>query len=117
MMAMKPRVRLFVRAGLYRGSRGFWKRPHGRPEGPNRYVMRVFQINLIFSPGPQSMCGRPMVGYCQVAVLFPGRRNTVPRAAGNRVRIRFATETVGGLRKLCHYMPLFSNYAKLYNDQ
>ena len=28
---------LLVRAGLYRGSRGFWKRPYGRPEGPNRY--------------------------------------------------------------------------------
>ena len=37
MMVMKPKVCLFVRAGLYRGSRGFWKRPYGRPEGPNRY--------------------------------------------------------------------------------
>ena len=37
MKVMKPKVCLFVRAGLYRGSRGFWKRPYGRPEGPNRY--------------------------------------------------------------------------------
>ena len=37
MIVMKPKSLLFVRAGLYRGSRGFWKRPYDRPEGPNRY--------------------------------------------------------------------------------
>jgi hypothetical protein len=39
MMGMKPKGLLFVRAGLYRGSKGFLKRAYGRPEleRPNRY--------------------------------------------------------------------------------
>ena len=35
---MKPKVYSFVCAELYRGSKGFKKRPYGRPEGPHRYA-------------------------------------------------------------------------------
>ena len=57
MKVMKPKVCLFVRAGLYRGSRGFWKRPYGRPEGPNRYgtlakLKAMVRISKSRSPPP-----------------------------------------------------------------
>ena len=58
MKVRKPKVCLFVRAGVYRGSRGFWKRPYGRPEGPNRYgtlakLKAMVRISKSKSPPPQ----------------------------------------------------------------
>jgi hypothetical protein len=45
MMVMKPKVCSFVHASalagsLYRGLKGFWKHPYGRPEGPNCYACK-----------------------------------------------------------------------------
>jgi hypothetical protein len=55
MMVMKPKgrlIRLFVHAGLYIGSRGFQKRPYGKPEEPNRYGSKFIRYIELLASAP-----------------------------------------------------------------